>query len=43
MECGDVNNTGSVFHGGLCRVLIREVNSEAKISSEYKDENGAWP
>jgi hypothetical protein len=43
MQHGDVINNTDCFPWGLCRVLMREVNSEARSSSEYKDENGACP
>jgi hypothetical protein len=33
---------GICFPWGLCRALIREVNSEATSSWKYKDESEAW-
>jgi hypothetical protein len=43
MQRGDVISNTGCFPWGLCRVLLREVNSEAKSSWEYKEENGACP
>jgi hypothetical protein len=43
MQRDDVINNADCVPWGLCRVLIGEVNSEARSSWEYKDENGACP
>jgi hypothetical protein len=43
MQRGDVIKNMDFFPWSLCKVLIREVNSEARSTWEYKDENGASP